>query len=94
MLSLLILFGCLIFSYFLFLFLAYFYFYVCRCISVSVSFFFLFFFFIFLPGGQFPHVSNGKRVVFETQKAGIESNCQERFSLSFCRCLLIPTHAV
>ena len=53
-----------------------------------------FFFFIFLPGGQFPHVSNGKTVVLETQKAGIESNCQESFSLSFCRWLSIPTHAV
>ena len=65
---------------------------MCRCISVSVSFFLAFSFFSL--GGQFPRVSNGKTVVLETQKAGIESNCQERFSLSFCCWLLIPTHAV
>ena len=28
-------------------------------------------------------------VVLEAQKAGIESNCQDSFSLSFCRWLLI-----
>ena len=63
------------------------------CVGVFL-FLLLSFFFISLPGGQFPRVSNGKTVVLETQKTGIESNCQERFSLSFCRWLLIPTHAV
>ena len=68
---------------------------MCVGVFLFLSFFLsFFFFFIFHPGGQFPHVSDGKTVVLETQKAGIESNCQERFSLSFCRWLLIPTHAV
>ena len=91
-------FVCLFFSLFMFvcLFFSYFLLLVCVYVSVGVRFcfclvFLLFVFFSFSCLADSFHMFEMVRlsVGLEAQKAGIESNCQDSFSLSFCRWLLI-----